>query len=251
MTTTADLERVLVAAGCAAPAQWDETTGSTNAAARARAEAGAPEWTLAATGHQTDGQGRLGRSWEDRPGAALLFSVVLRPSLEPADAGLLPILAGASMAEAARAVTGAEIRCKWPNDLLSEGGKVGGILMDSAVAGGRLRYAILGAGVNLEPPGGVPGARGLGIDVDPLALLEGFLRTFRDGYRPGTPGFGADVVDRWSRVSATLGRRVEAALAGDGVVRGIATSLDPHGGLIMETDRGPVTVISGEVMHLR
>ena len=251
MTTTADLERVLVAAGCAAPAQWDETTGSTNVTARARAEAGDPEWTLVAAGHQVDGQGRLGRSWEDRPGAALLFSVVLRPMIDPPDAGLLPVLAGAAMAEVTKAVTGAEIRCKWPNDLLSEEGKVGGVLMESAVVGGRLRYAILGAGVNLDPPGGVPGARGLGVDVDPLALLEAFLRTFRDGYRPGSPGFTADVVDRWSRVSATLGRRVEAALAGDGVVRGIATGLDPHGALILETDRGPVTVTSGEVLHLR
>ena len=108
MTTTADLERVLVAAGCAAPAQWDETTGSTNATARARAEAGDPEWTLVAAGHQSEGQGRLGRSWEDRPGAALLFSVVLRPTIDPPDAGLLPVLAGAAMAEAAKASTGAD-----------------------------------------------------------------------------------------------------------------------------------------------
>ena len=251
MTTTADLQRVLAAAGCAAPAQWDETTGSTNATARARAEAGDPEWTLVAAGHQLEGQGRLGRSWEDRAGAALLFSVVLRPTIDPPDAGLLPVLAGAAMVEAAKASTGADIRCKWPNDLLIESGKVGGVLMESAVAGGRLRYAILGAGVNMEPPGGVPGARGLGVDVDPLLLLEAFLVSFREGYRPGSPGFAADVVDRWSRVSATLGRRVEAALAGDGVVRGIATGLDLRGGLILETDRGPVTVSSGEVMHLR
>jgi BirA family transcriptional regulator, biotin operon repressor / biotin---[acetyl-CoA-carboxylase] ligase len=251
MTTTADLERVLAAAGCAAPAQWDESTGSTNATARARAEAGDPEWTLVAAGHQLEGQGRMGRAWEDRPGAALLFSLVLRPAIDPPAAGLLPLLAGAAMAEAVKGVTAVEIRCKWPNDLLREEGKVGGILAESAVADGRLRYVILGAGVNLEPPGGVPGARGLGMDTDPLALLEAFLHRFREGYLPGSPGFAAAVVDRWSRISATLGRRVEAARTAGGIVRGTATGLDPQGGLIVETDLGPVTVHSGEVMHLR
>ena len=254
MTTTADLRRALAAAGCPAPSQWPpqwhETTGSTNATARELADSGAPEWSLVAAGHQTDGRGRLGRTWVDRPGEALLFSVVLRPDIAPAAAGLLSLLAGAAMAEASAALVGAEIRCKWPNDLLIDGAKAGGILAEAQVSGGALAHVVMGVGVNLAAPEGVEGATGIG-EADPMALLAGFLRTFRDGYRPGEPGFPADVVARWSRTAATLGREVEVSRAGADPVRGIATRVDELGGLVLDTAQGAVTVTSGEVTHLR
>lgn len=251
MTTTADLERALAAAGIAAPARWDEVTGSTNATARGLAERGAQEWTLVAAGHQTAGHGRLGRTWQDLPGRALMFSVVLRPAIEPQDAGLLSLLAGAAMAEAASEVSGATIRCKWPNDLLAQrGGKVAGILLESVVRDGVVRHVVMGLGVNLAPPEGVEGAAGIGADVDPMTLLTGFLVRFRAGYRPGDPAFGPEVVRRWSAASATLGADVEVTRADGSHERGRATALDARGGLIVEAAEGPATVVFGEVAHL-
>src|SRR5436189_2157788 len=92
--TDDDLLQVLAAITVTAPVRSAEVTPSTNATAVAMAESGEPEWTLVATGHQTEGRGRLGRTWTGVPDAALLFSVILRAPLPPARTGLLSLLAG-------------------------------------------------------------------------------------------------------------------------------------------------------------
>ncbi len=251
MLSTSELERALAAAGLHAPVRFEEVTGSTNATALALADQGAVEWTLVAAGHQTAGRGRMGRTWVDRPGEALMCSFVLRPAtLDPAAAGLIPLLAGAAMAEAAAEVSGADVRCTWPNDLLLAGGKVGGILVESAVEDGRLRHVVVGAGVNLSAPPDVPDATDLG-GVDPAVLLTAFLRAFRDGYVPDHPGFAERVRARWRERSATLDTDVEAIDHDGSAIRGRAVDVDERGALVIETDRGVVVVTSGEVRHLR
>lgn len=245
MMSTGELERALAAAGLVAPVHFDEVTGSTNATAVEMAEAGAPEWTLVAAGHQTAGRGRLGRPWTDIPGAALMFSFVLRPDLGPENAGLIPLLAGAAMAAAIREVAGIEVRCKWPNDLLLAGGKVGGILVESSVAHGRVRYAVVGIGINLEPPAWVEGAAGLG-HADPGGVLSAFLQRFRDGYVRLPDG----AVDAWTALSTTLGSDVEVRRPPGPPVRGRAIAVDERGALVIRTADGTETVTSGEVEHL-
>src|SRR5882724_10065658 len=108
------------------------------------AQAGAPEWTLVTAAHQTAGRGRLGREWVDRRGSALMFLFVLRPPLPPERAGMVPLLVGVAMARAARDTTGADVRCTWPNDLMLGEAKVGGILAESVVGDGRLRFVVVG-----------------------------------------------------------------------------------------------------------
>jgi BirA family biotin operon repressor/biotin-[acetyl-CoA-carboxylase] ligase len=249
MTTADDLTRALAAAGLEAPVRWDEVTGSTNATAWELAAEGTPEWTLVAAGHQTDGRGRQGRTWSDRPGRALMFSVVLRPDLPPERAGLLPLLAGAALAEAASSLTGGEVRCKWPNDVLTAGGKVAGILLEASEEEGVLRHVIMGVGVNLDAPD-VAGAAGLG-DLEPTTLLGDFLRRFREGYPVSDAKAEAAIIVRWSRISATLGHDVEVTRADGSIERGRAAAVDARGGLILDTPGGPTTVRSGEVAHLR
>ncbi|MEP6973145.1 MAG: biotin--[acetyl-CoA-carboxylase] ligase [Actinomycetota bacterium] len=246
MLSTIELERALAAAGLDAPVRFDEVTGSTNATALELAEAGAPEWTLVAAAHQSAGRGRQGRIWDDRPGGALMFSFVLRPSaLDAEHAGLISLLAGVAMADAIEQVARVEVLCKWPNDLLLSDAKVGGILVESLIADRTVRYAVAGVGVNLEPPTGVEGAAGLG-DVDPTALLSAFLRRFHDGYVV----LPAGVVEQWVAASATLGRQVEAVRMDGPSIRGRAVAVDERGALVIETADGPVTLTSGEVEHL-
>ena len=243
------LERALGLAGLAAPAHWREVTGSTNALAAELAEAGAPEWTLVGAGHQTAGRGRLGRRWQDRPGGALMISFVLRPSL-PADAlGLLTLLAGAAWAEAASVPSGFEVRCKWPNDLLTADGKVGGVLAESSVRGDDVRWVVVGSGINLVRPE-VEGAAGLG-EVDRAVLLGGFLARFREVYELEAHELSETVLARWSAVSVTLGRRV-AAVGNDGTrCEGEAVAIDRFGRLVIDTAEGEAVVASDEVEHLR
>ncbi|MGZ5289648.1 MAG: biotin--[acetyl-CoA-carboxylase] ligase [Actinomycetota bacterium] len=250
MRSELDLERALAAAGLRAPVRWEEVTGSTNATAYALAMDGAPEWTLVAAGHQTAGRGRLGRSWEDVEGRALLCSIVLRPSVPPEDAGLLTLLAGAAWVETAREVAGVDATAKWPNDLLVGDAKAGGVLAESRVVEGRLDVVILGSGINLEPPQLDGPATGLGADADPGDLLAGFLVRFRAGYEVEPHRLSDEVRARWRVVAATLGRDVEAART-DGVpIRGRAVDIDARGGLVLDTRDGLAVVSFGEVLHL-
>ena len=99
-----------------------------------------------AAGHQTGGRGRLGRTWSDEPGRALMFSVVLRPEPRPAGRGLLTLLAGTAMVEACRDLGETAAACKWPNDVLVDGRKAAGILAESSVADGRFEHVVLGIG---------------------------------------------------------------------------------------------------------
>ena len=249
MLTIDQLERALTAAGLEAPVRADEVTGSTNDTAREMAEGGAPEWTLVTTAHQTAGRGRLGRGWLDRPGSALMFSFVLRPPLPPERAGLVPLLAGVAMARAARESTGADVRCKWPNDLMLGDAKVGGILAESVVGDGGLRFVVVGVGVNLgEPPADVERAGALPTGEE--RLLRAFLDAASTLYRPRHLAFGDDVLTAYREISATIGREVEATTVEGSRVIGTAVDVDDRGGLIVETAQGARTVAFGEIAHL-
>jgi BirA family biotin operon repressor/biotin-[acetyl-CoA-carboxylase] ligase len=239
------LERALAAAGLTAPVRWDAVTGSTNATAVAMAADGTPEWTLVAAGHQTEGRGRHGRAWIDRPGNGLLCSVVLRPAWDPKHLGLVSLAAGVAMAEATSAVSGLEVRCTWPNDLFIADAKVGGILAEAEIADGHVRHVVVGVGVNLEAPEDVPGAGAIG-NVDQEALLTSFLRRFR----ALMDGPEVEIRDRWRAMSDTLGRPVEATTTRGEVACGIAVDIDESGALLVESGTGPVTVAFGEIARL-
>lgn len=250
MLSETALVQALSDAGLSAPVRFDEVTRSTNATALEMAQTGAPEWTLVAAGHQTAGRGRLGRDWVDRPGSALMFSLVLRPDLSPDRAGLISLLAGAAMAGACREACGVEARCKWPNDILVGDHKAGGILAESTVAGGRVEHVVLGIGVNLgPPPPGVADAAGLD-GCDAAALLTAFLRVFRGRYQPAHPAFAGAVLAEYREVSATLGTRVRAANVAGGTVEGRAVDVDERGGLVVESEGRRETVAFGEIEHL-
>ena len=254
MLSTNELERALAAAGLDAPVRFDEVTGSTNATALELAEAGSPEWTLVATAHQTEGRGRMGRTWDDEPGSALLFSFVLRPSFDTDLTGVLPLWAGASMAHAIRSLEGPDVRCKWPNDLVVRDRKVGGVLCESTIQNERVRFVVVGIGVNLgAPPPSVPLAEA--IDADAGELLGAFIQRAVKGYRrmsSGAEAALAGAVADWGAISSTLGRTVRVVRPGAPPLEGHAEGVDRRGALVVLTSDGSrVTVTSGEVTHLR
>jgi BirA family biotin operon repressor/biotin-[acetyl-CoA-carboxylase] ligase len=235
--------------GLDAPVRFDEVTGSTQRTALELAEGGAPEWTLVAAGHQTEGRGRLGRTWLDRPGNALLCSIVLRPDLDPDRGGLLTLLAGSALVRACRETAGADVTCRWPNDLLVGERKVGGLLASSVLEGDRFAFVVLGVGVNLGDAPDVAGAGALG-PVDPEVLLGGFLEVFARHYEPAHPAFAGAVVEGYRRVCGTLGRRVVATTVEGGTVEGEAVDVDERGALVVRTPSGLEAVRFGEVEHL-
>jgi BirA family biotin operon repressor/biotin-[acetyl-CoA-carboxylase] ligase len=246
-------EKALVQAlernGIAAPVRYEDATPSTQALAEEMASAGAPEWTLVAAGHQTEGRGRLGRSWADEPGTALLFSLVLRPDLEPRLGGLLTLLAGTALVRACGRASGQRAACKWPNDLLIDGRKAGGILAGSSITEDRFEHVVLGIGVNLTAP--PPGFDDAGaVHAEDSALLEGVLGELARVYRPGLSRAAADIVTDYRAVCATLGTRVRATTTDGITVEGVAEDVDELGGLVIQTRSGLEVVRFGEVRHL-
>lgn len=243
------LSRALELAGLEAPVRFDEVTRSTQATALRMAAEGAPEWTLVAAAHQTDGRGRLGRAWHDVPGAALMFSMVLRPDLSADRGGLIPLLAGTSMARASEELTGRRTTCKWPNDVLVEGRKAAGILVESRLTGDRFEHVVVGIGVNLgTPPAAFPEAGA--VDAGDEELLVAFVREFARRYRPGEPAFAEVLVSAYRERCSTLGTRVRATTVRGVTVEGEAVDVDEAGGLVVRTGDGLEVVRFGEVEHL-
>ena len=257
MTDEDSLARAVGAAGIDAPPVWKDVTGSTNDDAMVLAEDGAPEWTVAAAGHQTAGRGRRGRSWASVPGKALLFSVILRPEIPPDRVPVLSLLAAESMAAACEDVAAVEVRCKWPNDLVVGERKVAGILPEASVTGGRLRHVVMGIGLNVAldeddfPEDVRDSATSLtreGAAPDQGGLLERFLARFRDAYPTGA---WEASLDRYRRRCVTLGRQVRATAGWGEVIEGRAVAIDDGGALVIEASGGTTTVSFGEVVHIR
>ncbi|MFN2590713.1 MAG: biotin--[acetyl-CoA-carboxylase] ligase [Actinomycetota bacterium] len=241
-----------------APARFVRETDSTNSDLLRLAMNGAPAWTVLVAGHQTAGRGRLGRTWISEPGSSLLLSVLLRPALPPADAPLLSLGAALAVATACADVADAPVRCKWPNDLVVRERKVGGILPEAAVAGGRLEHVVIGIGTNVLqraedfPPELRDTATSLAQEgrAPTLAdLLEAVLRSLR-GELGGAGEVRPDLLARYRDRCVTLGRRVRATLSGDVHVEGMAVGVGRGGELLVETAQGPRPVAFGEVVHL-
>jgi BirA family biotin operon repressor/biotin-[acetyl-CoA-carboxylase] ligase len=182
-----------------------------------------PIGSVVVADHQSAGRGRLDRRWEAPAGTALLASFVVRRH------PLLSLAAGIAAAEAC----GDGVGLKWPNDLMLDGRKAGGILVEV----GEDR-AIVGIGINLRsaPPGA---AR---VDQPRDALLEK-LRLSLSAWSAADP---MAVLRRWRELSVTLGRRVRVELP-DRTIMGVAEDIDNHGSLIVDG----VAVSAGDVIHLR
>jgi BirA family biotin operon repressor/biotin-[acetyl-CoA-carboxylase] ligase len=221
---------------------------STQAVAFALAGEGAPDRTVVVADHQTAGRGRFGRRWLDEPGASLLVSILLRPRLEPSRLPLLSYAAAVAVAEALEAAAGLAGRLKWPNDVLVDGRKIAGILLESRI--GQAPAVVVGIGVNVAqrafPPDLAPRVTSValagGRSTDREALLAALLESF-DAWRGRLEGEGfAAVRERWLALSDTLGRPVRV----DGRV-GIAVDLDAEGALVLRDGATLHRVIAGEM----
>lgn len=131
------------------PRRHHERTDSTNAQARALAAAGAAEGTIVTASFQTQGRGRLDRSWVAPPGVNLLVSVIQYPVRPMEDWGGIPLLAGLAAADAITALAPIATVLKWPNDVLVQHRKIAGILVEGGQSGAR-PWCVIGAGINVN-----------------------------------------------------------------------------------------------------
>lgn len=222
-----------------------DRVGSTNAEAKRLAATGAEEGTLVWALEQTAGRGRRGRRWES-PRGNLYLSLVLRPDAPPAEAAQLGMVAAVALGDALGTLMPplAEVWFKWPNDVLVNGRKAGGILIESAAGGpARLDWLVLGVGVNVEShpaatefPSTSLRAEG-GADVAVAAVLEAFTRSFLKWTNIWVEEGFAPVRHAWLARAWRRGEAIEVRLDGR-KLEGVFADLDAAGALLLDLSDG-------------
>ena len=211
---------------------------STNVLARALLRDGAPDGTVVLADEQTQGRGRLGRRWLAPSCSGLALSVCLRP---PPGFPLPTLSMAAALAagDVVRAVAGTSCALKWPNDVLVDGAKVCGILLELDEADGAWSV-VVGIGLNVNAAPDLPGVTclaaitGAPLEREPLLLgLLAALERYVD-----LAGCAPEMVWRaWRERLETVGRRVRVS-APDGAVEGVAEGVDDEGALLLRLDDG-------------
>lgn len=229
-----------------------EATGSTNSDVAAAAEAGEAEGYVLVADQQTAGRGRLGRPWSSPPGTSLSVSFLLRPppAIQPGRWSWLPLLVGVAVVEAVRDAAGLDTRLKWPNDVLLDGAKLAGILVER-VEPPSGAAAVVGVGMNVTvAPAGAASLAGTGATRD--TVLDALLARLAARYAAWSADADApDLPDAYRAVCDTLGREVQAELPGGETLTGRAVSVDEAGRLVVETASGRRVLGAGEIVHLR
>ena len=208
------------------------------------ARAGAPAGATVVADHQSAGRGRRGRGWQAPPGEALLASIVLRPSLPAGASGWLPLAIAVGAARAIAEATGGMPGIKWPNDLVHEGRKIAGILVELALEEQEVRHAVAGLGINVHQrrfPDEIA-ARAVslraafayhGTRAELLACLVPQVVAAVHQLESDPRGLRR----AWRELSVTLGRQVAVlGLAED--AQGLAVDVDDFGRLVVEAPDG-------------
>ena len=229
-------------------------TDSTNLWIKRLAKEGASEGTLALAEFQSAGRGRLGRSWEVPEGTSVMMSILLRPKFEPQYAPTLTLVMGMAVAKAVKNL-GFDVSIKWPNDVVVSHKKICGILTEMGVRDGKIDYAVIGVGINVN------------IKEFPEEMADKatslYLESGREFDRSQIPGLVMEAFEKYyEKFAATcdlsgLKEEYESILANynqpvrvlakepyEGVARGIT-----DGGelLVEKTDGTIATVSAGEV----
>ncbi len=233
-----------------------ETIDSTNNCAKALANVGSPEGVLVYAEEQTAGRGRFNRTWESEKDRNLTFSLILRPAWTK-DVHLLTYLLAVSTAKAVEETTGLPVISKWPNDLLCNGKKFCGILLEVAFAAEEVDFVVAGVGINVNQESFPAEYAGKAIslrmvaggEIDRLRLLQEWIRQTEKYYLDArTKGF-RKVMREWTGRCMMFGKKISVDSNGS-IITGIAEKLDTGGALVINTGETSVRVLAGDVTVL-
>lgn len=233
--------------------RYAESFPSTNVILREMGHAGAPHGSLCLCECQSAGRGRLGRAWTSPAGQGLLLSVLLRPNLRPEQAPLITFCAALAMARAVENTSGIAVKIKWPNDLVSHGRKLCGILLEVCATDAGISHVVVGTGLNVRKGAYPPELAHQAASLEDFApaplrrdILICYLKHLEDVIRvlerEGFAGIEADYRTR----SCTLGSQVN--VTGGATLTGVAEAIDESGALLIRTGDGTLhRVLAGDV----
>jgi BirA family biotin operon repressor/biotin-[acetyl-CoA-carboxylase] ligase len=227
-------------------------TGSTNADLLARAPLLQAPLLLIAE-NQTAGRGRAGRSWLSSAAGSLTFSLAWKFEHGPQQLAGLPLAVGVALAETL-ARLGVQVQLKWPNDLLKDGDKLAGILIETQRAADSATWAIIGIGLNLampdeleqrigRPVAALPWLAQMDRDTLMAALLDGLAAALREFAHGGFAPFAA----RWNLLHAWQGASVNIVDRGAVLHEGVAAGVDDAGRLLLDGAGGRSAIVAGDV----
>lgn len=248
------LQRAVTGEGFWASLEVVDSVGSSNVVLAKLARSGAPHGSVLVAEEQTAGRGRRDRGWSAPQYSSVMVSVLVRPRVDPARWGWIPLLTALAVVDAVRAV-GVPATVKWPNDVLVGERKLAGILCEvvPTALGGAV---VAGWGVNVDqsdaelPSGTATSLRLECGPVDRAALLLTVLNSWESWYRR----WEADddrLFTAYTQYSATIGRRVAVDLPDGSRLRGSAGRIDERGGLVIVVDGREQVVAAADVVHLR
>jgi BirA family transcriptional regulator, biotin operon repressor / biotin---[acetyl-CoA-carboxylase] ligase len=230
--------------------------GSTNTSAMAAAAEGAPEGSVFLAEEQTAGRGRGANSWQSQRSTGIYCSVVLRPSLPPSEVLALSLASGLAVVSAIQQVDARVAPdLKWPNDLLIDGKKVCGILAEMNAEATRVRYIVLGIGINVNQatfPKDLP-ATSLrlltGSEWSRVDLVAALLKSLDREYRQllDDPDARQSILRRFAEKSSWAQGKTVRIEENGAAFEGTTEGLDPRGFLQVRTAKGIQTVLSGTV----
>lgn len=244
------IERGLRTVWAGRPTLFERQVDSTNLWARRLAAQGAPHGTLVVADEQTAGRGRRGRVWTSPPDAGVFMTLLLRPKAHPSQVAQLTLLTALAVAEAIEDVCGAQAQIKWPNDVVIDGKKTCGILLEMGADESQVDFVAAGVGVNVHasPPALRDMATCLDAACGQRVLRAPVVCAFMARFEARYDAFarGEDWMTAYRARSVTLGRRVRV-MGVDETFEGIAQDVDASGALVVQTQDGPRTVLAGDV----
>ena len=233
-----------------------EELDSTNNSAFSLGEQGAKEGVCVLSEYQKKGRGRLGRSWASPKGKNILLSILIRPAISPGTASKITLVAAVSIIKTCRKITGETLGIKWPNDIVHQSDKVGGILTEMSAEIDRVNFVVVGIGVNVNsekkelPPGATSLKEMMGKEISRVEFTRELLRDFEQDYLRFKAGDFENLAREWEDFSATSGRRVMTRVSGR-KIQGEALGIDENGALWIRKDNGlQEKITAGDIQHL-
>lgn len=232
-----------------------ETLSSTNDKAKELALF-EDEGTVIITEEQTKGKGRFGRSWRSSKGKDILFSIILKPDFNPIQMQRIVLLAAAAVNMALKDI-GIDSLIKWPNDIIINGKKVCGILMEMSISGDSVSYGVLGIGINVNQEYNdiadelkeISTSLKLTMNryIDKDKLMEYVLDRFRYYYMDYKDGIIKQVIDICRENSAIIGKKVLVIQGKNGTRKGLVKDININGELVVEFLEGIENISFGEI----